>query len=547
VTTNNHTTEHLQQENQRLREQISSLTARLEHSERILNTLPQFVYVYDVVAQRNISANRELAEMLGYSADEIRAMGSNMLPQVIHPDDMASVLPAHFARLATASDGEVVDVEYRLRDSNGDWRWVIARDTVFARAEDGSLWQSLGVVQDITGRKQMEAAMQENQQRLQFILEGSSDGAWDWKMDTNEAMLSDRYREMLGYRPDELPDSVDSWISNIHPDDLPAVQQHLNDYLAGHIDTYVIEHRMRHKNGEWLWMLSRGKVIMRDDDGKPIRMTGTVTDVTERKQQEEELRMFKAVFDNASDAISIVRPDDGTIMYYNDTHRALYRCGDSQLGQPVSVIVAPQDQEHMPAILDEIMSKGVWKGQLLHIRQDGTTFPALESCFVTRDMAGNVNAMVGIVRDITELQQAEAERAALQQQVIDAQRNTLRELSTPLIPISDDVMIMPLIGTIDSQRAQMVMEALLEGVAQHQATLVILDITGVAVVDTQVAQAFIQAAQAVRLLGAQVMLTGIQPQIAQTLVHLGVDLGGIMTRSSLQSGIAAALHKKIST
>jgi anti-anti-sigma regulatory factor len=101
---------------------------------------------------------------------------------------------------------------------------------------------------------------------------------------------------------------------------------------------------------------------------------------------------------------------------------------------------------------------------------------------------------------------------------------------------------MPLLGTIDSQRAQMVMETLLEGVAQNQATLAILDITGVPVVDTQVAQALVSAARAVRLLGAQVMLTGIQPQIAQTLVHLGVDLGGISTRGSLQSGILDALR-----
>ncbi len=127
------------------------------------------------------------------------------------------------------------------------------------------------------------------------------------------------------------------------------------------------------------------------------------------------------------------------------------------------------------------------------------------------------------------------------QQALDAQHNALRELSTPLIPLTDGVVIMPLIGTIDSQRAQQVMETLLEGVARHQSRLVILDITGVSVVDTQVAQAFIQSAQAVRLLGAQVMLTGIQPQIAQTLVHLGVDLSGIQTRSSLQEGIAAAL------
>jgi anti-anti-sigma factor len=151
--------------------------------------------------------------------------------------------------------------------------------------------------------------------------------------------------------------------------------------------------------------------------------------------------------------------------------------------------------------------------------------------------------MVGIVRDMSDIAAVEAERNALQQEVIDAQRAALRELSTPLIPISKDVMIMPLIGTIDSQRAQMVLEALLEGVAHHQASLAIIDITGVSIVDTQVAQALVQAAQAVRLLGARVMLTGIQPQIAQTLVTLGVDLAEIITRGSLQSGIAMALQQ----
>jgi rsbT co-antagonist protein RsbR len=148
------------------------------------------------------------------------------------------------------------------------------------------------------------------------------------------------------------------------------------------------------------------------------------------------------------------------------------------------------------------------------------------------------------VRDLSEQIRAAAERAALQEQVIDAQRAALRELSTPMIPLSDDVVIMPLIGTIDSGRAQQVMETLLEGVAHYQASTVILDITGVQIVDTQVADAFIRAAQAVRLLGASVMMTGIQPQIAQTLVQLGVDLGSIQTHGSLQAGIAHALHIK---
>jgi rsbT co-antagonist protein RsbR len=106
---------------------------------------------------------------------------------------------------------------------------------------------------------------------------------------------------------------------------------------------------------------------------------------------------------------------------------------------------------------------------------------------------------------------------------------------------------MPLIGTLDSGRAQQVMETLLEGVSTHQAELAILDITGVSMVDTQVAQALVRSAQAVRLLGAQVMLTGLQPQIAQTLVHLGVDLSDIVTRGSLQAGIIYALGEDLNT
>ncbi|NJP04444.1 MAG: HAMP domain-containing protein [Chloroflexaceae bacterium] len=147
-----------------------------------------------------------------------------------------------------------------------------------------------------------------------------------------------------------------------------------------------------------------------------------------------------------------------------------------------------------------------------------------------------VNAQ--LTAEITERERVEAERAALQQQVINAQKEAIRELSTPLIPITDDAVIMPLIGTIDSNRAHQIMETLLEGVEKHHARTAILDITGVQVVDTQVANVLIQATKAVKLLGAQVVLTGIQPQIAQTIVHLGIDLRSLVTRNTLQDGMA---------
>jgi len=132
----------------------------------------------------------------------------------------------------------------------------------------------------------------------------------------------------------------------------------------------------------------------------------------------------------------------------------------------------------------------------------------------------------------------------MQQEIIAAQQSALRELSTPLIPILEGVVAMPLIGAIDSARAQQIMETLLEGIGEKRASIAILDITGVRVVDTQVANALIRTAQAAQLLGARVILTGITPEVAQTLVQLGVNLSSVLAHSTLQSGIAYALARR---
>jgi anti-anti-sigma factor len=145
--------------------------------------------------------------------------------------------------------------------------------------------------------------------------------------------------------------------------------------------------------------------------------------------------------------------------------------------------------------------------------------------------------------DITEQKLREQAELHEREAVIRQQSLVLDELSTPLLAISDRVLVMPLVGTIDSRRSQQIIASLLEGMLQNGADVAIIDITGVAFVDTQVANALLQAAQAVKLLGARVILTGIRPEVAQTLVSLGVDLNAIITRNTLQSGIVEALRR----
>jgi rsbT co-antagonist protein RsbR len=276
-------------------------------------------------------------------------------------------------------------------------------------------------------------------------------------------------------------------------------------------------------------------------------MPAIIRDMSEQKQNETKLQRLAAVIDNSTDFIGMSTLE-GQAIYINKAGRELIGLEPEQ---DISQMLIPEFHlpEDMPfieqQIMPTIMQQGNWRSEfrLKHL-QTGEAIPIDYNLFIVNDeQTEEPIALAAVMRDLTAQKQAEQERATLQDQIIEAQRLALRELSSPLIPISERVVIMPLIGTIDTQRAQEIMETLLEGVANHHADIAIIDITGVKVVDTQVANGLIQAAQAARLLGAQVILTGIGPAMAQTLVHLGVDLSGMMTLSTLQHGIEYSLTR----
>jgi rsbT co-antagonist protein RsbR len=144
-------------------------------------------------------------------------------------------------------------------------------------------------------------------------------------------------------------------------------------------------------------------------------------------------------------------------------------------------------------------------------------------------------------REMQERREREAENALLQQQIIDAQRLAIQELSTPIIPIVDEVIVMPIVGTVDTHRATDITRALLAGISQYRAKVVILDITGVAIVDTGVANYLNKTIQAARLKGARTIVTGISDAVAETVVDLGIEWHKFETLSNLQVGLRRAL------
>ncbi len=191
-------------------------------------------------------------------------------------------------------------------------------------------------------------------------------------------------------------------------------------------------------------------------------------------------------------------------------------------------------------------------GEPLIIPQDIVTLDGEERIFFTsklplRDECGDIWGVLVLCHDVTEAHAiSEARRKNLEHEaLIAAQQAAIRELSTPLIPVADGVVVMPIIGTVESRRALQIMETLLDGIVQYHAHTALLDITGVKVVDTQIAAALVRAAQSARLLGTEVILTGISPEVAQTLVHIGASMGELKTHSSLQRGIAYALQRRV--
>jgi rsbT co-antagonist protein RsbR len=251
---------------------------------------------------------------------------------------------------------------------------------------------------------------------------------------------------------------------------------------------------------------------------------------------EQKLRLLISV---TNEAMAIL--DQGIVVDVSDEQEALlgYK-REEVIGQSPAVFVAPESRERLLRAMREGIETPY---EVTVIRKDGTSFLAQVRGKTAHHQGRSLR--VAAIRDVTAARRAkEVQRAtAVQEELIRAQAAMLAQLSTPLLPISDRVVVLPLIGEVNEARASQVIETLTRGVFTHRAAIAILDITGTTVVGTQVADMLVRAARVVQLLGAQVILTGIRPEVAADLVDLGTDLGGIITRGTLQQGVTYALTR----
>lgn len=218
--------------------------------------------------------------LYGIEPAEVMADGE-VLQTFRHPDDRLAV-DAELQRAAASTLPMTMQFRIKLRD--GTVKWAQMTSTGVLADDDGTV--RTGVTFDITASKLAEAELRETEARWKLALDSTGDGVWDWDIITDVELFSRRFMEMYGYGENELASRTDEFDTRTHPDDLEQLLRNRQAHLDGLTPTYINEHRIQCKDGSWKWTLSRGMVISRDAQGKPLRMIGTHTDITSRKHSE---------------------------------------------------------------------------------------------------------------------------------------------------------------------------------------------------------------------------------------------------------------------
>jgi PAS domain S-box-containing protein len=224
-------------------------------------------------------------QMLGYAEDEIEPHVSAW-KHLLHPDDEPR---ARELNESLAQGGETYEGEFRLRHKEGHYIHVLSRGYPVRREPGGPVVRIVGTHLDITARKRTEMALRESEERLTLAFAGAREGVWDWNLETNAVAYSPRWTQMLGYAEDEIEPHISAWERLVHPDDRPLADEAHDSVTRGET-TYEAEFRLRHKDGRYIHVLSRGFPVRREPGGPVVRIVGTHFDLTERKQTEELLR-----------------------------------------------------------------------------------------------------------------------------------------------------------------------------------------------------------------------------------------------------------------
>lgn len=417
---------------------------------------------------------------------------------------------------------------------------------------------------DVQTLKKLLDATEERVRRLQDLLDCVPGSVWEVWFDPSQqhrSFVSEHIVELSGYSVDDWR-QPNFWRECVHPEDGSRMMEEVDAIMARGRGS--VEYRIVRKNGTPLWVLNTMSVI-RSATGDVVGLRGVVVDVDVHKQAQAKLdevvhrekrlvARFESFIANIPGVVWEIwferDPSEQRVDFISDRIEQLTGYSREEWFEKNLWfdVTHADDRERSRRESDAIIASESGNGSVEYrwIRKDGSVFWALTRMNVVRNESGAPIGLRGVTMDVTDkrVAQIEREQVRIQEEILRAETRALADLSTPLIPISDDVVIMPLVGDIDESRAERALQLLMQGMTREHAKVAILDITGVPAMNPQIAEALLRAARAVQLLGARVVLSGVRADVARTLTQMGIDLGGIVTRSSLKSGIAYATGRK---
>ncbi|HPQ71034.1 MAG TPA: PAS domain S-box protein [bacterium] len=376
-----------------------SLQESEEWYRTLIETLPDPVIVYDL--QGNfLSLSRQALKFYGVETFEQLYAEVKNIGDLLSEEDREKAF-ANFK--FTLETGHSQNTQYRVRLKNGDTAMIEAHSSLL-RYADGTPRGFISVIRDVTDRHQAQEAVRRSEERLALALSAVNDAVWDWNFVTEDVYFNPLYFTMIGYEPDEFSPSYKAWRNLLHPEDRERAERALNDYLEQRSPNYMVDFRVRTKAGDWKWILARGRIVERDENGRPVRMIGTHTDIHDRKLMEDALRereeTFRALAENSVD--TIIRFDaDCRVLFINQVI-------EKQTGVPPGQFIGKTFAEAgLDADISEELEQAirqVFREGQNHRREillpDGRWIDRLLT--PEFDAAGRVQAVISFARDISQ-------------------------------------------------------------------------------------------------------------------------------------------------
>ncbi|BAV78277.1 sensory box/GGDEF domain/EAL domain protein [Pseudomonas chlororaphis subsp. aurantiaca] len=250
-------------------------------------------------------------------------------------------------------------------------------------------------------------ALSKSEARLALALKASQLGLWDWNLQTDEVHHS-HIKELFGLEPEFVRAMLSHLKPLLHPEDLPLLKRALVEHLKGRTEDYLVEYRVRHGDGHWVWIEDRGRAVERGPGGRVLRMVGTRRDISASKQQEEQQRLSAMVFEAASEGIVILDPDYVLLAANQAFSRVTGYQIEDMLGRNVVDLPCSRDaRRHYPVIHQALEQHGSWQGELVEARKNGELYPQWLQLNVVRDTRGNISHIVGFFADLSARRESE--------------------------------------------------------------------------------------------------------------------------------------------